>query len=85
MPRNAIARALIANVPVVPPGEVEPLVTSAELAKILHVSQRTIMRWTTDGVIAPTVTLPSGGRRYRPSDVIAQLQEHERQRLERGE
>lgn len=62
----------------------EPLLTSAELAKRLHVSVRTVQSWVEKGILVPTLVLPGGARRYRMSDVERQLRA-DQERRERGE
>lgn len=64
--------------------EREPLLTSAELARRLHVSVRTVQNWVEKGILNPTLVLPGGARRYRMSDVERQLRE-DQERRERGE
>jgi excisionase family DNA binding protein len=44
--------------------------TPGEVARLLHVSTKTVNRWTNDGRIACIVTL-GGHRRFRRSDVLA--------------
>jgi MerR HTH family regulatory protein len=55
--------------------EPEPLLTSAELARQLHVAVRTVQSWVEKGILTPTLVLPGGARRYRLSDVERQLRE----------
>jgi DNA-binding transcriptional MerR regulator len=62
----------------------EPLLTSADLAKRLHVATRTVQSWVDKGILKPTLVLPGGARRYRLSDVERQLRE-DQERRERGE
>lgn len=52
------------------------LLTRAQVAEYLQVSQRTVMRWTDDGTL-PCTRLSSDGRtvRYRQADVDAYLEE----------
>jgi hypothetical protein len=64
--------------------EQEPLLTSAELARRLHVSVRTVQSWVEKGILTPTLVLPGGARRYRMSDAERQLRE-DQERRERGE
>ena len=52
-----------------PPAEREYL-TPGEVARILHVSPKTINRWATDKLIPCIVTL-GGHRRFRREDVLA--------------
>jgi excisionase family DNA binding protein len=50
------------------------LLTKAEVAELLHVSQRTIDRWAKAGKGPPSFILPSNGRRrWRRGDVLAWL------------
>jgi excisionase family DNA binding protein len=53
--------------------ELPRLLTTAELARLLHVDRRTVQRWTAAGVIKPTLTMPGGGYRWDADDVRAQL------------
>ena len=62
----------------------EPLLTSAELAKRLHVATRTVQSWVDKGILTPTLVLPGGARRWRQSDAERQLREHQ-ERQQRGE
>jgi hypothetical protein len=64
--------------------EQEPLLTSAEVARRLHVATRTVQTWVEKGILTPTLVLPGGARRYRMSDVERQLRE-DQERRERGE
>jgi excisionase family DNA binding protein len=61
----------------------EPLLTSAEVAKRLHVAVRTVQSWVDKGILTPTLVLPGGARRYRMSDVERQLRA-DQERRERG-
>jgi DNA-binding transcriptional MerR regulator len=62
----------------------EPLLTSADVAKRLHVSVRTVQSWVEKGILTPTLVLPGGARRYRMSHVERQLRA-DQERRERGE
>jgi excisionase family DNA binding protein len=53
----------------VPPG----LLTTAQLAKELNVSTKTIHRWVGAGKIRPTVTTPGNQFRFNLDDVLEQL------------
>lgn len=59
----------------------DELITTAELAKALRVSQRTLARWAKDGTLTPAFTLPNGHHRWNLADVQRQL----RERRDRGE
>jgi excisionase family DNA binding protein len=50
-----------------------PLLTSAELAKALNVSVKTVQRWARAGRIRPTATTPGGQYRFALDDVLEQL------------
>jgi excisionase family DNA binding protein len=62
--------------------EQEPLLTSAEVARRLHVSVRTVQSWVEKGILTPTLVLPGGARRYRMSDVERQLREDQERRAD---
>jgi len=51
----------------------EPMITTAELAKLIGVSARTIQLWVASGKLRPTLTTPGGRYRWRLSDVEDQL------------
>jgi excisionase family DNA binding protein len=51
----------------------EALLTSAELAKRLSVSPRTVARWVQEGRLKPEYTTPGGKHRFRWLDVRKQL------------
>jgi excisionase family DNA binding protein len=56
-----------------------PLITVSEAAKILHVHQNTLVRWTDQGVINALRIGARGDRRYTVSDVqhlLLVLQSH---------
>jgi predicted site-specific integrase-resolvase len=57
------------------------MITTAELGKVLKVSQRTLARWAADGTLRPALTLPNGHHRWDLDDVRRQLRER-RQRDE---
>ena len=50
------------------------MLTPGELARMLHVSPKTITRWCRDGMLAAVVT-PGGHRRYPLAVVLAFLRE----------
>jgi DNA-binding transcriptional MerR regulator len=51
------------------------LLTTAEAAKYLGVSRRTLARYAEIGWVRPTVTLPSGHHRWELEDLRRQLRE----------
>jgi excisionase family DNA binding protein len=52
----------------------DDLLTKQEVAEMLHVSRRTIDRWTAAGKGPPSITLPSSGRRrWRRGDIRDRL------------
>ena len=55
-------------------GEPEPLLTTAQAAKALGISRRTLSRYAMDGQLKPTLVLPSGHYRWDLDDIRAQLQ-----------
>lgn len=58
------------------------LVTTAEAAKTLGVSDRTLARWTRDGRLKPTMTTLGGHYRWDLDELREQvraLQEHDEQ------
>jgi excisionase family DNA binding protein len=54
------------------------LLTTAEAAKLLGVSRRTLARYAADGKIFPTVVLPSGHYRWDLDDLRGQLRDPRR-------
>ena len=52
------------------------LVTARQVAELLGVTPKTVLRWTGRGLL-PAIKLPSGAIRYRPEDVDAWLHERE--------
>lgn len=48
--------------------EPEQLLTPGEVARILRVDPKTVTRWARTGKLS-AVTLPSGHRRYRESEI----------------
>lgn len=53
----------------------EQMLTTAQAAKVLGVSARTLARYVERGQLTPTVVLPSGHYRWLLSDIRAQLRE----------
>lgn len=52
---------------------INPFMTTSEVARIFRVHPRSVIRWANAGKIASTIT-PGGHRRFRRSDVLdAQL------------
>jgi DNA-binding transcriptional MerR regulator len=51
--------------------------TVSQIAKKINVKPHTLRRWDASGYISPTFVTASGQRRYKLSDVEAQLKEHE--------
>ena len=49
-----------------------PLLTAAQVAEILNTSTESVRRWAREGLLA-AVTLPSGHKRFRRSDVESLL------------
>lgn len=47
----------------------DELLTTAEVADLAGVSRQTVWRWAAEGTLAAAITLPSGHRRFRRSDV----------------
>lgn len=50
--------------------------TSAELARVLNVSPRTVQNWAARGTVRPAFRLPSGQLRWSLPDTLRQLREH---------
>lgn len=48
--------------------EYEELMTPAQVARVLALDPKTVTRWARAGTV-PCITLPSGHRRFRRSDV----------------
>lgn len=59
------------------------LLTTAEVADELGVSRATLARYARDGKLTPALRLPSGHLRWRLEDVMAQLDEINREHDER--
>lgn len=53
----------------------ERLLTTAEAAKLMSVSRRTLARYAERGDLVPTMTLPSGHYRWSLDDIRRQLRE----------
>jgi excisionase family DNA binding protein len=50
--------------------QLPPLMTVAEVAERLRISDETVHRWSRDGLL-PVVRLPTGLKRYRREDIEA--------------
>jgi excisionase family DNA binding protein len=53
----------------------EELITTAQAAKQLGISSRTLVRYAERGYVTPAMVLPSGHRRWRLSEIRAQIKE----------
>jgi excisionase family DNA binding protein len=51
----------------------DDLLTTNDVAELAGVSRTTVWRWAEEGLLPAAVTLPSGHRRFRRSDVEALL------------
>jgi excisionase family DNA binding protein len=51
------------------------LLTTAQAARLLGISSRTLVRYAEKGYVKPTMVLPSGHRRWDLEDVRRQLRE----------
>jgi excisionase family DNA binding protein len=51
----------------------DDLLTTAQVARRLGVSSRTLVRYAEKGYVTPAMVLPSGHRRWRLEDVTEQL------------
>jgi DNA-binding transcriptional MerR regulator len=51
----------------------DELVTSAEAAKRLGISPRTLQRWAKDGLVQPELRLPHGQLRWNVADLRRQI------------
>jgi predicted site-specific integrase-resolvase len=51
----------------------EPLLTTAQAARVLGISRRTLSRYALDGQLVPTLVLPSGHYRWEIADIRRQL------------
>lgn len=49
------------------------LLSTADVARELGVSRRTVARWVERGWVTPAVTLPGGAHRFRLEDVVEEL------------
>ena len=58
----------------------EPLINTAELARLLDVSPRTIQRYRKEGVLVPDVVLKGGHARWSVDNVRQQLREWDERR-----
>jgi excisionase family DNA binding protein len=58
-----------------PPGREEKLLTTAQAAEYFGVDRRTLARYARNGLLKPTVVLPSGHLRWRREDIERQLKE----------
>ncbi|MEU6674842.1 BldC family transcriptional regulator [Streptomyces sp. NPDC046925] len=52
--------------------EIEPLLTTGEVARIFRVDRRTVIRWADAGRLAVTRT-PGNHRRFKQSEIRAHL------------
>lgn len=68
-----IGHGIRPNVDQVP--DPEQMLTTAQAAKVLGVSARTLARYVERGQLIPTVVLPSGHYRWLLSDIREQLRE----------
>jgi excisionase family DNA binding protein len=55
-----------------------PLLTTAELARRLNVTQATVQRWVRTGRIRPTLVTPGNQFRFSLDDVLEQLEQPRR-------
>jgi excisionase family DNA binding protein len=51
----------------------QPLLTTAELARRLNVTQGTVQRWVRTGRVRPTLVTPGNQFRFSLDDVLEQL------------
>jgi excisionase family DNA binding protein len=51
----------------------QPLLTTAELARRLNVTQGTVQRWVRNGRVRPTLVTPGNQFRFDLDDVLEQL------------
>ncbi len=52
-------------------GQIEPMLTTSEVARILNVHINTVRRWSNQGVLKSYRIGPRGDRRFRKDDVDA--------------
>jgi DNA-binding transcriptional MerR regulator len=55
------------------------LLTTAQAARLLGISTRTLVRYAEKGYVKPEMVLPSGHRRWILEDIRRQLRELQRQ------
>jgi excisionase family DNA binding protein len=55
------------------PSDDQPLLTTAELARRLNVTQGTVQRWVRTGRVRPTLVTPGNQFRFSLDDVLEQL------------
>lgn len=55
-------------------GDHAPLLRIGEAAALINVSVKTLRRWDKQGTL-PALRTPTGGLRYRRSDIIASLED----------
>jgi predicted site-specific integrase-resolvase len=58
-----------------PRGREEKLLTTAQAAEFFGVDRRTLARYARNGLLKPTVVLPSGHLRWSREDIERQLKE----------
>ena len=51
----------------------DQLISSGDAARMLGVAPTTLLRWATEGKIAPALVTPGGHTRWRRSDIEALL------------
>ncbi len=54
-------------------GDTESLMTSGDVAEMLHVHINTVRRWSDRGILRPYRTGPRGDRKFARDDVISFL------------
>ncbi|WP_433870103.1 MerR family DNA-binding transcriptional regulator [Saccharopolyspora sp. CA-218241] len=57
----------------------ERYLTTGEVARKLGISPRTLARYVREGLLEPSLTLPSGHHRWAWDDVVRQMQEYRQQ------
>ena len=60
------------------PDEDEPLLNTAQAAKRLGVSARTLNDWKRDGIVTPAFVTPGRHARWRESDLRRQIEDWNR-------